>query len=508
MRPHCIAGAALATILSGCFNDSEYAPTVFDVNEVNVNGPSQVSAGVTQIVVHGTHFGPGVVISWNGKPQATTYQDSGLANVTLDDGLTNNLGIAQVTADNGDGFRSQPAAVPIVAGLLKLKTLSPPSANPGAGAFTLTLKGSGFAGLFVSPAIPHVLWNGTRLDTTAPDAATLTAQVPAALVAATGIAAVQVLLCANPGCNSIDFSNTLTFPIGTSTLGSMSLPANDLVWDATRARLYAASQGSIVSIDPATAAEVTVKTIVSGTRLAISDQDQFVYAFSAQGGPTVRYTLPDFSGDTTISAGSTIAVAPVPGAPGSAALAFFNTSSQFEIAIADGASLRTQVANFPCTSLTWGADASTLYALESDGFVEKLTVDSTGVTQVTNFATMDSFRRLFYDAPAHRLHGDGSSIVDEQGAITTTLTLPGTCLTIAESAADDQIFLACAEDGVGLTLRSYDPLTGQNISFVLLNAVPLSTSQPGPSAMARFGTDGLAVAAGSTVYLYRGAFVH
>jgi Abnormal spindle-like microcephaly-assoc'd, ASPM-SPD-2-Hydin/Protein of unknown function (DUF1573)/Beta-propeller repeat len=84
-----------------------------------------------------------------------------------------------------------------------LQTLSPTGTVAGSAAFTLTVTGTGF----VSSSV--VRWNGTALSTSSVTSSTLTAQVPAPLVASAGTAEISVYNPAPGGGTSA----TAAFPI-------------------------------------------------------------------------------------------------------------------------------------------------------------------------------------------------------------------------------------------------------------------------------------------------------
>ena len=95
-------------------------------------------------------------------------------------------GGGSVSANASDATTILLAVTPAIA----ISSLSPASAAPGGGAFTLTVNGTSF----VSGAT--VNWNGTTLATTFVSATQLTASVPATLIASAGMATVTVV---NPG---------------------------------------------------------------------------------------------------------------------------------------------------------------------------------------------------------------------------------------------------------------------------------------------------------------------
>jgi hypothetical protein len=310
------------------------------------------------------------------------------------------------------------------------------------------------------------------------------------------------------------------FSIGASTRATVQTGAFDLSWDAAHARLYGSPAvpsnqvAPMVAIDPATSTVLQVRDVAGNLRLAISDQDQFLYTAPFAGGsPAMRYTLPLLTAATAVTNFAVADVAAAPGAP--ATVAVFDTDFN-RIKVVDGTAVRPSfVQSFTSANLVWGSDASTLYSTVSAGF-ERFTVDSTGLTSATvvsNNTLLGS--RIFFDAPSHHIHGNGPGIFDEQGALVATAAFPASsvfCVSTAQGALDDQIFYACVDQNAGLTIHSFDALSGVAVAQVML--APVVPTAPNPAvlpqlhAIARFGTDGLAVATDTNVYLYNGPFVH
>ncbi len=110
---------------------------------------------------------------------------------------------------------------------------------------------------------------------------------------------------------------------------------------------------------------------------------------------------------------------------------------------------------------------------------------------------------LHFDRTARRLYGDAGENVDQQGGDSRPFSLPvrAICKTVIDGVGG-RAFFACFDDA-GLTVRSFDLATQRPISRVLL--LPTVTF---PIRVVRWGADGLAVAAGSSIYLYSGPFVH
>jgi len=157
----------------------------------------------------------------------------------------------------------------------------------------LTLTGGNFtAGSVVN-------WNTTHLPTSFIDSAHLSATVAQSLMAAIGSAQITVTNGA-PGGGT---SSALPFSI----FRSVSLDANDVVFDPFTRKLYAttpstASQvagNSIVSIDPVTGQLGKAVFIGSEpTRLAISDDGKYLYAVLSGANAVRRMSLPNMTAGT------------------------------------------------------------------------------------------------------------------------------------------------------------------------------------------------------------------
>jgi hypothetical protein len=502
-----IVAAALATILSGCFNDSAYTPLLSGLGAGGRD--AQVPTGSTSISVSGESFMPSIVVYWNGQPLATTYKDGSHVQATLDPALTDNPGSAQITATNEDSFPSKPLTIQIVQTRANVSALSPPQASVGAAALALSVKGTGFL------SDSQVLWNDSALQTTFVNAGNVTAVLPASLLAAAGDGFVQV---SNPTCSANSFckgvSPVVVFTVGTSTRVALPTGGADLAWDSTHARLYSSPKGrffgdpsSIVSIDPATGGASIVKTTtVTALQLSVSAQDRFLYTGGPAAGPPMRYTLPGFTDAMALSTNVVTEIVAAPAAPSTAALLFTNGTG-----VIDDTALRANVSPLVMNHAVWGFDASTLYA-SSSGRLWKAAVDQSGVTfPATPLAVLPfSDDEVYYDRVTRRLYGTAGANVDEQGQGHGTFAIPrlNSPCPVAPDGANGKVFFACLEDA-GVSIRSYDAETSAPIARVLLAATDpfLLGGISKPTRIARWGANGLAVATAQTLYLYSGAFV-
>jgi len=519
-----LAVLGLTASLSGCFDDSSYTPLISNVLDLTfggtTNGVGIVDIGATSLHATGAFFPPGSVVYWNGKPQTTTFGSGGL-DFALDPGLTDDAGDAQVSIGTAAGPLSNALTTAIEQTSVSVTSYSPVSANPGDGPLTLTVNGAGF----VTGA--QVLWNATPLSTTLVNGHQLTAAVPASLLANAGTATVQIQVPCCAGFGFFPFNRSLPFPVGQSKITAVGDgSSSDLAGDATSGNLYGFengfSGGLLLTIDPV-AATATTTAIPSSdiVRLAISDQNQFLYAIhenfsnpTANQAPT-RYTLPGFTDVTQVSDVTAIDVLPAPGLPATAALI---TAS--DIAIVDGTSLRPNRLSVDFTSAAvdftsaavWGFDSSTLYVQSGSFFsqVQRYTVGPSGIDASPTLVTSTFHGALFYDRTLRRLYGTAGANLDEQGNSHGTFVLPvdrfgrSLCPVGLADGANGKVFFACEEDQIGLTIHSYDADTSATLGVVALGG---PTDTP-PIKMVRWGTNGLAVAAGSQIWIYSGGLVH
>jgi hypothetical protein len=161
-------------------------------------------------------------------------------------------------------------------------------------------------------------------------------------------------------------------------------------------------------------------------------------------------------------------------------------------------------------SVAWGFDSSTLYVVGLDGQVQRYAVDASGIGGSSpTLVTTAQRGELFYDRTLRRLYGTGGSNLDEQGNSHGSFALPvdafhqSLCPVAVADGANGKVFFACKEDQAGVTIRAYDA-----DNSAALGTVTLGGQLPEvPTRIVRWGTNGLAVAAGSTIFLYSGQVV-
>ena len=145
-------------------------------------------------------------VLWNGVARPTTYLSETELEADIPASDIAAPGSALVTAVTPGAAPSNALTFTISGLSFELTSLTPWSASPGGGSFTLTVRGSGFT------ADSIVRWNGTNRTTTFFGDDHLSASIPASDSAAPGTAHVSVF---KPGRGA---TNILTFAIESGTL--------------------------------------------------------------------------------------------------------------------------------------------------------------------------------------------------------------------------------------------------------------------------------------------------
>ena len=183
-------------------------PTITGLN------PTSATAGGSAftLTVNGTNFMGSSVVRWNGSNRTTTYVGAtqltaAIAAADIATASTSSVTVFNPAPGGGPSnavsFSVNPNTgnpVPTIAGL------SPPSATPGGGGFTLTVNGTNF----ISSSV--VRWKGADRTTTYVNSTKLTAAILASDIAAIGSASVTVF---NPTPGG-GLSNAMSFLVSTS----------------------------------------------------------------------------------------------------------------------------------------------------------------------------------------------------------------------------------------------------------------------------------------------------
>jgi len=386
-----------------------------------------------------------------------------------------------------------------------LTDIAPRQIAPGSPATTIVLSGTGF-----NPS-SQVFWNSNSLQTTFVSSSSVSAIVPAPLLAVAGDATVQIRekSCRDPNpryCE--DGARSTICTVGSATkVVVVPREATDLAWDATHSLLFAVMQQPVTAdfvlatIDPQTGGLGAGVTVEGPSGLSVSDGDQFIYV--ANTSSARRYSLPGLTDAIVFSNLNGRRVVAAPSAPETAAF-----SNGFNLRILDGTTVRPNAAQaFFEESIVWGFDTSRLYGIsDSVPGVQVYAVDATGAAREAPVGSSSFPNRpdVAFDRGRRRIYASSGENFDEQGGDPRpfAIAIRDQCKLAVDSALG-KAFFACAQFEAGLTVRSFDLETQQPISGIVLSSGDLSTVM----GAIRWGSDGLAIAAGSRIYLYSGQLV-
>jgi hypothetical protein len=187
-----VSGQLAVTVLTPTSATSA-AQTLTVVNAPLINSldPGAVSAGAPDftMLVEGSGFLTGAVVKWNGVAVPTTFMGPTTLGANVKAAQVAKPARITVLALNPDGTASNQQTF-TVAAAPAIASIDPPSVTAGAGAFTLTVSGSGFAQAAV------VQLNGAAVPTTWVNSTYLMAEVAAPQVDS---AAQLNIVAVNPG---------------------------------------------------------------------------------------------------------------------------------------------------------------------------------------------------------------------------------------------------------------------------------------------------------------------
>lgn len=203
-----ITSLPFATTVSGVLSGANVNDVLALLEfEVTLAGDHVITVGGNSTLEWAV-FAPGADAAWRPRAAAAASGDVGAPAFTFNAGLGwHAIVIAREDANGTIGGRSWNVRVDPPNPLPVLISNSPGLVTAGSPGFTLTCTGSGFVPASV------IRWNGADLATTPGSATSLTASVPAALVAQAGIASVTVFSPAPGGGTSAARSVTVGNPI-------------------------------------------------------------------------------------------------------------------------------------------------------------------------------------------------------------------------------------------------------------------------------------------------------
>jgi hypothetical protein len=514
------------------FTVNNPAPTAVSLN------PNSAFAGDPSftLTVTGTNFVSSSTVQWNGTARATTFVSSITLRAAITAADVNAAGTAVITVSNPTpgGGMSAPLTFTIKLPPPIITLLNPSSAVAGGTSFTLVVTGRNFVNS------SSVQWNGSARTTTFVSSTQLQAAITAADIATAGMAKLTV---ANPIASG-GVSAVSTFFVG-NTGGSnfaviaVNQAAQDIVYDRVNQVFYLSVTGTAAThpntislLDPMTGTITSAKAAGSNPNvLAISDDDQFLYAGIDGANKVQRFVLPGLTTDISYPLGSApfgggpfyaLDLQVAPGAPHTTAVTLAVSSStpsaQGGITIFDDAVARSTTAKgfgpgggggVLYDSLQWGADTTALFAAnnEDTGFdFYGLSVSPSGVTLGHDFPSVfSSFaNRIHFDAGTMLMYADEGHVIDPAtGLPAGNFNTSGPM--VPDSTLNTVFFISAGSSSA--TIQSYD-LT----HFTPIGAITIPNVTGGPIHLIRWGQNGLAFNTGGfgvngQVYLVGGNFV-
>jgi len=313
----------------------------------------------------------------------------------------------------------------------------------------------------------------------------------------------------------------------------LSLATNDIIYDKFRQKIYASTPNtapnnpnSIIIVDPVTGNIGPSLAVGSEpTKLAISDDGQFLYVGLDGEGAVRRVILSSFTADLKFSLGNASAGCGVnrafdlevlPGTPQSVAIILLPaTCDGFKVFIYDNGVQRsnTTPANGPqISSISFSQSSSILYGEYGAPFASvfvTMAVNSLGVS-ISNTATglIPGGELIRIEFDAGRIYASNGTVIDP---VSSTLvgTLQDPLLTFESLVKPDssinRVFVVSGTLGNPYTLLVFNMSTLQSTGSMTVEGItggpPLGP--PGVASLIRWGADGVAFRSSGQM-----AFVH
>jgi hypothetical protein len=489
-------------------------------------------SGALTVLVTGSNFVPTSSVQWNGIPRTTTFSSPTVLKVQLETSDLSFAGASAITVVNPEGEGTSTAGIFTVDNALPVLSSMTPSSVVYLTTVSveLTLNGSGFGPSAV------VLWNGTSLPTTFVSATQLTAEVLPSGLESVGSVSVTVVQPA-PGGGT---SQPLSFDVEAQPVYSVvkiAQPANDIAWNSTNGLFYlsvprssSSNENSIAVLDPDGGSIVASQPLsAEPSRLALSDDNQFLYVALNDISSVQRLILPSLEPSLTYSLGSgplygnwfALDLQVAPGFPHTSAVslgAAVVPAAQGGVIVFDDATPRPNSApslviaySVLFDSLQWGEDATVLYAgnNETTAFdFYTLEVTPAGATLAADYNggvrhIGDYVGKIHFDRNNQLIYVDNGLVLDPpvgrpKGAFATA------GLMVPDSSNGKAFFLTGAlVGGRGISIQVFDVAR-----FTPLTSITLQAVKGNPLQFIRWGSRGLAFCTDAGyVYLVAGAFV-
>jgi hypothetical protein len=413
------------------------------ITAITPNSATVGSSALT-VTVSGSGFIAASVIRWNDASLNTSYVSSTSLTARVPASDLGALGTANISVQNPAPGGGTSSNITFTVGnpLPSVTAVTPNSVAADSASLTITVSGSGF----ITPSV--IEWNNAALSTTFVSSTSLTAQVPSSELASEGAAYVAVQNPA-PGGGT---SGTLTFTIKSAVatyLNVLNVEGTDLAWDPSQKKLYVAvpstataNPNTVTIVDPIAGSIISSQPLTSEPYgLAISDDDQYLYAVINGGAAIQRLILPSLAPDIQFSLGTDLFsgnpnlagdIKVQPDSPHTLAVSFGEFGSG-SVGVYDDAVERSStqgaLGNEVGNSLQWSPDGTQLYAAygvgsdcpyyttTSDMALYTMPVSSNGVGAVMTYHR--SFRR-----EGVHLHSDPATgyVYDDWGEVLNTAT--------------------------------------------------------------------------------------
>ena len=442
-----IATAGTASVGVASPGQPSPSPLTFTITQgltlTSLSPQSAVAGGPAfTLTVNGTGFTANTLVTWNGSTLATSFVTATQLTAAVPANLIANPGTASVNVSAPN--QTAPAALPFAINqTITLTSLSPPSIAPGGPAFTLTVTGTGFTSGTV------VAWNGQVLPTTVSSSTTMTASVPATLIAQAGTASIT----AQNGTGTV-ISNVLSFTIAGQPLTLTSLSPGSAPAGSSSLTLIVNGSGFLAASPSGTVPTPGTTVTWNGSPLAT----QFIS--SNQLSATVPAALLTNPGTVPVS---------VTGSPAPASLTFTITSA-------------LTITSISPTGAAVGGPGFTL-TVNGTGFTNSTTVTWNGSLLPTTFV---SSTQLTAAVPASLIASPGTAAVSVSAAnqpappaiqfnITQGLTL--TSLSPASTTAGGSAFTLTV-NGTGFTSGTTVNWNSTALTTTFVSATQLTAAVP------------------------------
>jgi hypothetical protein len=350
--------------------------------------------------------------------------------------------------------------------------------------------------------------------------------------------------------------NDQTFTIDSvaSTYKTVSVDANDIVWDATHQQIYASlasgngsTGNSVVAIDPFNATMGTPKPAGSGPNLlALSSDASYLWVGEDGSGAVQRYTLPNLTPDIKISLPTAliagvattqhaISQKAAPGSLDTIAVLLGDPASSLQsngLIVYDNATQRPTIPGGTADnieSIDWGPNASTLYGDQGyygTGGFSIINVNASGASLGTTYPHVFSApanEQIHFDQASGYVYSDYGRVTNPStgdivgtfnlSALYTELNHSATCLIDSNQGIVfflGQTFSQWAGSS-GYTILAFDKTT-----YKLLNSLTIPQYSGQQTGLIRWGNAGLVFntvpttlfTGTNSIYLIDGSFVN